>query len=155
MSSRNAASLLLRLICLFAAYRAAISILDREQSKAKAEMHLVPFFHLTEIPLVPFTHFWSKLTLLVPFSCFSEMPSIHFLPSIEDHYFTCCCFPQIQPSFLVNRPSVFWEWDKVVVKMSDIGSLWVIRYTWQFLSNENFDWHFLETTCWPMWSYKL
>ena len=34
-SSRNAASLLLRLICLFAAYRAAISILEREQSKAQ------------------------------------------------------------------------------------------------------------------------
>ena len=101
------------------------------------EMHLVPFFHLTEISLVPFSHL-SKMTL-VPFSRLSEMPSIHFLPNIEDHSFTCCCFTQIQPSFLVNRPRVFWEWDKVVVKMSNIGSLWVIRYAWQLLSNENFD----------------
>ena len=93
---------------------------------------------------------------LVPIPRLSEMPSILFLPSIEEHSFSCCCFPQIQPSFLVIRPSVFWEWDKVVVKMSNIGSLWVIRYAWQLLSNENFDWHFLETTCWPMWtSYKI
>ena len=44
MSSRNAASLLLRLICLFAAYRAAISVLEREQSKAlKSIWSFFPF----------------------------------------------------------------------------------------------------------------
>ena len=95
-----------------------------------------PFFPFNWNTIGPFFPFVKNDT--GPFSPFIRN-AIHFLPNIEDHSFTCCCFTQIQPSFLVNRPRVFWEWDKVVVKMSNIGSLWVIRYAWQLLSNENFD----------------